>query len=77
MNTEKIKLEAISFAQTFVTLFLAQVGLMAAQIPLDQLLSGEAFTAAVLVGLFSAAARSALKAAWEKTMPIKLGGKES
>jgi hypothetical protein len=72
----KFKLEAISFAQTFVTLFVIDIALAFAQIPADQVLSGEVFTGAVLVGIVSAAARSALKVAWEKFLPKALGGKK-
>lgn len=72
---QKFKTEAISFAQTFVSLFLTTVGAQIVLIPHEQLLSGEAFTGAFIVGLVSAAARSALKAAWERVMPVKLGGR--
>lgn len=72
---EKHKLELISFAQTFGALFVLNVAFSISQIPLDQILSGEVMTSSVLLGLISAAGRSAFKLAWQKVMPVKLGGK--
>ena len=73
---EKFKLEAISFAQTFVALFLADIAFTLAEIPVSEILSGEVLTGAFVVGIISASIRSALKASWQKFMPVKLGGKK-
>ncbi len=73
---EKFKLEAISFAQTFAALFLTDLAFSISQIPADQILSGHVFTGAFVIGLISATARTALKAAWQKLMPQVLGGKK-
>ena len=73
---EKFKLEAISFAQTFVTVFLIDIGIALSQIPVSEIVSGKVFTVAFLTSVLFAASRSALKVAWEKIMPLKLGGKK-
>ena len=74
---EKFKLEAISFAQTFVALFLFDVAFSLQQVPLDQLVSMKNFNTAFFLGIVAASARSALKVAWQKFMPVKLGGKKN
>jgi len=71
---EKLKIETISFAQTFGALFIIDLAASVSQLGLNQILSGQALTGAFITGLISGAGRSALKAAWQKVMPIKLGG---
>ncbi len=72
---EVIKLKAISFAKTFVALFVLQICYAISQIPFEQVVSGEVLQGTLIVGLIAAASRSAADLAWEKIMPVKLGGK--
>lgn len=71
----KIKEEVISFAQTFITLFLSTVSLAISQMSVESLSDYHTYTTSFVVGLVVSAARTALKLAWQKTLPASIGGK--
>jgi hypothetical protein len=73
MNNYKI--QAVSFAQTFLASFVLYIGTAISELPIDRVMSGEVFGQSIVIGLIVAAARAALKVAWEKAMPVSLGGK--
>lgn len=69
---EKLKLEAISFAQTFGATFLTAIGATIISVPVTdygQLLTNGFWGSAVL-----AAVRVAFKFAWQKVMPDSISG---
>lgn len=70
------KEEIISIAQTFVSAFILNIGAALTLIPVEQIMSGEFFTSAVIISLVLGAGRSALKQVWQKVMPVSFGGKK-
>ena len=71
---EKLKTEAISFAQTFVTLFLSTLSLGISQMSTEALMDWDTYTTSFIVGLIVSAARTAVKLAWQQTLPESIGG---
>lgn len=70
------KEEVISFLQTFSAFFVVELGYQVSQVSFDKIMNGDVLTWAFVIGLVVAAARSAVKLAWQKIMPVSLGGKK-
>lgn len=70
----KLKLEVISFIQTFLTLFLIDLAVAIKQYGPEAFLNPANWTVATVIGVVSAVGRSAFKAAWQKWMPSSIGG---
>ena len=73
--TDKIKLEFVSFAQTFVSSLLSILGVAVFQVSPEVLANPNNWVISAIGGAIFAAVRSALKVAWEKTLPVSIGGK--
>lgn len=73
--SENIKLQAISFAQTFVASFLSILGVAVFQVSPEVLANPNNWVISAVGGAIFAAVRAALKMAWQKTLPVSIGGK--
>lgn len=69
---EKFKIEAISFAQTFVSSFFTIVAVTISQVSPDNYsqFATNGFWASIILS----SARTAVKLTWQKTLPVSIGG---
>ena len=70
----KFKIELISFAQTFGATFLTTVGILISNIPTESLNNPTTYTHSFVFGIVMAGARTAFKIAWQKFLPVSMGG---
>ena len=78
LKTNSIVLKAVSWFQTFFAVFLLEAVAGIAEAILkaspENILDVNVWSVAVVGGVLGATIRSAFKKAWQKTMPVKLGG---
>jgi len=73
MNKENI----VSFAQTFLSVFLTTLITIISQVPLETLMDYSTYTTSFLIGIVVATARQTLKVLWQKFLPVSVGGVDS
>lgn len=71
------KLKLISFLQTFLSSFVTILGGLILTVNPAILTSPQAWTITAVWAVVLGALRTALKMAWEKSMPLSFGGKQN
>lgn len=71
---EYIKSHVVSFAQTFISTFLVTLSAIVTQVPYETLSDPTAWSKGAITACIFSLARTALKIAWEKTLPVSVGG---